>query len=98
MLGATLDLSPLQRLLSPLNGGLEAAQGLLAVAAAAPRLDVPTEGAGGEGGGSPSLWMLTTYLDDTLRISRDNEGHAFVLLNVRAHVYVQCIVYCHALA
>ena len=27
-----------------------------------------------------SLWMLTTYLDDTLRISRDDSGCVFVML------------------
>ncbi len=27
-----------------------------------------------------SLWMLTTYLDDTLRISRDDNGGVFVML------------------
>ena len=27
-----------------------------------------------------SMWMLTTYLDDTLRISRDDSGRVFVML------------------
>jgi hypothetical protein len=27
-----------------------------------------------------SMWMLTTYLDDTLRVSRDDSGRVFVLL------------------
>ena len=31
-----------------------------------------------------SLWMLTTYLDDNLRISRDDEGRVFVMLKVRS--------------
>lgn len=27
-----------------------------------------------------SMWLLTTYLDDSLRISRDDGGRVFVLL------------------
>lgn len=34
-----------------------------------------------------SLWMLTTYLDDTLRVSRDDEGRVFVMLKVGAGMW-----------
>jgi hypothetical protein len=27
-----------------------------------------------------ALWLLTTYLDDTLRISRDGNGRVFVMV------------------
>ncbi len=35
---------------------------------------------GGQVGDRASMWLLTTYLDDTLRISRDDNGRCFVML------------------
>jgi len=73
VMGQTLDLSPLQRLVAaPFNGGVQAAQALMA-RAAAPELPVAPADA-------TSVWMLTTYLDDTLRVTRDDGGKVYVLL------------------
>ncbi|GIL78999.1 hypothetical protein Vretifemale_8406, partial [Volvox reticuliferus] len=84
VLGATLDLTPLKKLLEPINSGLEAAQDLLGRAVAPEFLvdsvPVPPGMSRGAVQDVASLWMLTTYLDDTLRISRDDEGRVFVML------------------
>ncbi|GIL93784.1 hypothetical protein Vretimale_70, partial [Volvox reticuliferus] len=84
VLGATLDLTPLKKLLEPINSGLEAAQDIVN-RAVAPEVDVdsvpvPPGLTRGSVVSATSLWMLTTYLDDTLRISRDDEGRVFVML------------------
>ncbi|GIL63818.1 hypothetical protein Vafri_17794 [Volvox africanus] len=84
VLGATLDLTPLRKLLEPINSGLEAAQDLLGRAVAPEfsmdSVPVPPGISRGALRDVTSLWMLTTYLDDTLRISRDDEGRVFVML------------------
>eukprot|EP00198_Chlamydomonas_reinhardtii_P009628 XP_001698965.1 plastid lipid associated protein [Chlamydomonas reinhardtii] len=74
VLGATLDLGPLRRLVEPINNGLEAAQDLMN------RVTAPELPLGPSMSSAASLWMLTTYLDDNLRISRDDEGRVFVML------------------
>ncbi|GFR42709.1 hypothetical protein Agub_g3632 [Astrephomene gubernaculifera] len=85
VLGARLDLSPLRRMLvQPINSGIEAAQGFLG-RAVSPELSLdsmplPPGVTHGSVSDAASLWMLTTYLDDTLRISRDDEGRVFVML------------------
>jgi hypothetical protein len=68
LLGQTLDLAPLRGALAPaeaaLSGLLGAAGGLLE---RAPDLSFPLPGAAD---GRGETWLLTTYLDDGLRISR----------------------------
>ncbi|GFH08647.1 plastid lipid associated protein [Haematococcus lacustris] len=72
VLGAAVDLTPLKRLIQdPLASGLGTARALLG--AVAPQ-------AASQVGDATSLWMLTTYLDDSLRISRDDNGAVFVML------------------
>lgn len=72
VLGTKIDLSPLRQLIEPVNSGIETAQNLLN-RAVSPEFGVePSE--------MTSLWMLTTYLDDTLRISRDDSGTLFIML------------------
>ncbi|EFJ52992.1 hypothetical protein VOLCADRAFT_46017, partial [Volvox carteri f. nagariensis] len=83
LLGATLDLTPLRKLLEPINSGLES----IVSRAVAPEISmdsvpVPPGLTRGSVSEAASLWMLTTYLDDTLRISRDDEGRVFVMLKV----------------
>ncbi|KAG2493005.1 hypothetical protein HYH03_008669 [Edaphochlamys debaryana] len=84
VLGARLDMTPVKRLLEPINSGLEAAQGLLGRAVSPEfglgQVPTPPGFAPGLVTEATSLWMLTTYLDDTLRISRDDEGRVFVML------------------
>lgn len=58
--------------IAPVQSGLSTATDLLR-RAASPELDLPAV----EGN---ALWMLTTYLDDTIRISRDDAGSMFVML------------------
>ena len=58
--------------MAPVQSGLEQAQELLR-RAASPELELPAVEAN-------ALWMMTTYLDDTLRISRDDAGATFVML------------------
>lgn len=89
VLGTRIDLTPLRTLvLNPVNSGIAAAQGLFK-SAVSPEFAVerPLPGAGmgvggvnGSGQESPALWMLTTYLDESLRISRDDSGRVFVML------------------
>ncbi|KXZ43989.1 hypothetical protein GPECTOR_76g812 [Gonium pectorale] len=84
LLGASLDLAPLRRLLAPINSGIEAAQGLLN-RAVSPELDLdslplPPSVSPGAVSDAASVWMLTTYLDDNLRVSRDDEGRVFIML------------------
>eukprot|EP00198_Chlamydomonas_reinhardtii_P009631 XP_001698968.1 plastid lipid associated protein [Chlamydomonas reinhardtii] len=92
VLGATLDLGPLRRLVEPINSGLEvrvggrreAAQDLLGRAVSpefgVSQVPMPPGISPGALSSAASLWMLTTYLDDNLRISRDDEGRVFVML------------------
>ncbi|KXZ51877.1 hypothetical protein GPECTOR_11g312 [Gonium pectorale] len=84
LMGASLDLAPLRRLLAPINSGIEAAQGLLN-RATSPELDLdslplPPGVSPGAVSDAASVWMLTTYLDDNLRISRDDDGRVFIML------------------
>eukprot|EP00798_Chlamydomonas_sp_ICE-L_P031975 gene31975-33901_t len=73
ILGNVIDLSPLKSLIvDPVNAGIDTAKGLLQQAVS-PRFEI-------EPNAMTSLWMLTTYLDDTLRISRDDSGRVFVML------------------
>lgn len=58
--------------IAPVQSGLSTATDLLR-RAASPELALPAV----EGN---ALWMLTTYLDDTIRISRDDAGSMFVML------------------
>lgn len=72
VLGTTIDLTPLHALLEPVNAGLGAAQGLLQQAVS-PHFNV-------EPSDLTSLYMMTTYLDGSLRISRDDTGRVFIML------------------
>uniref|UniRef100_A0A7S0R2S3 LysM domain-containing protein n=1 Tax=Chlamydomonas leiostraca TaxID=1034604 RepID=A0A7S0R2S3_9CHLO len=73
VLGTTIDLTPLKRMIvDPVNTGLEAAQALVQ-RAVTPEFALEVSEAA-------SLWMLTTYLDETVRISRDDSGRVFVML------------------
>lgn len=73
VLGQTLDLSPLRALVAaPVNAGIDTARALVGAAVA------PAIGMGAAE--AASLWMLTTYLDDSLRVSRDDAGKVFVLI------------------
>lgn len=77
VLGQPLDLSPLQNfIVRPVNAGIETAQGLVN-RIISPELPVAAMD-------MTSMWMLTTYLDDTMRISRDDSGKLFVLLKEMA--------------
>ncbi|KAG1656535.1 hypothetical protein FOA52_005561 [Chlamydomonas sp. UWO 241] len=73
VLGQTIDLTPLRRfLIEPVQSGLGTATELMR-RAASPELMLPAFEAN-------SLFMLTTYLDDNLRVSRDDNGSLFVML------------------
>jgi hypothetical protein len=75
-LGQTLDLTPLAAALQPLDGPLRTlisqAGGLLS---GIPDLkfDIPRSQ-------QSSTWLLNTYLDDTLRITRGDLGSVFVMV------------------
>ena len=58
--------------LQTVQSGLDSAQNLLRMATS-PEFDLPAVEAN-------AMWMLTTYLDDTLRVSRDDQGATFVML------------------
>ena len=73
VLGQSIDLTPLRRLvLEPVQAGVEQAGEMLRWASS-PELDLPALEAG-------ELYMLTTYLDGSLRISRDDSGGMFIML------------------
>jgi len=73
VLGTSVDLTPLRELIvNPLNAGLETAQSVLQTALN-PEFEVQVSELA-------SSWMLTTYLDETVRISRDESGRLFVMM------------------
>jgi hypothetical protein len=61
-----------QYIVGPLEDGLSQANEMLEWASS-PEFKVPIKEPN-------SMWMMTTYLDDTLRISRDDEGATFIML------------------
>lgn len=75
VLGQTVDLDPLKRLLMPLEGPARSAIATVgSTLSNAPDLKFPIR--------SPapsSTWLLNTYLDDSLRVSRGDGGSIFVL-------------------
>jgi len=74
--GNSLDLTPFQdvadKLQSLLKPGIEQANKALETA---PVLDIPLDAQGGA-----ESWLLTTYLDEDLRIARGDAGSVFVLV------------------
>jgi len=72
IMGERVDLSPLQPLLRPLQ---EAGTSLIRLLSGQPPLKFPIRN-----GKASSSWLLTTYLDDELRISRGDGGSLFVLV------------------
>jgi hypothetical protein len=73
VLGQSIDLTPLRQwVVDPVQSGLGTATDLIRFAAS-PEVNLPAHDAN-------ELWMLTTYLDDTLRVSRDDKGGVFVML------------------
>eukprot|EP00873_Tetraselmis_striata_P010623 jgi/Tetstr1/430887/TSEL_020644.t1 len=68
VLGQTVDLRPVQRLMTPVNSALKSASRTVA-SVVAPELEfeVPT-------------YLLITYLDDNLRVSRDAGGGVYVMV------------------
>lgn len=76
VLGQTVDLDPLKRLLMPLEGPARSAIATVGTTLSrAPDLKFPIQ--------SPapsSTWLLNTYLDDNLRVSRGDGGSIFVLI------------------
>eukprot|EP00898_Chlorokybus_atmophyticus_P003034 jgi/Chlat1/3731/Chrsp259S03883 len=72
--GTQVDTGPLQVLASPLEALLD--QIINAVAYATP-ISVPIPSLFGS---APSGWLITTYLDDELRITRGDLGSLFVLV------------------
>jgi hypothetical protein len=84
VMGQQVDLAPLQAALQPLDGPvrslLESAGGLLA---GVPDLSFPITS---PTSGSSSTWLLNTYLDDDLRITRGDQGSVFVMMKDKASV------------
>ncbi|KAK9811509.1 hypothetical protein WJX72_005075 [[Myrmecia] bisecta] len=75
LLGQKIDLSPLRDALSPMNVAL---QRMRSVTTSALAPDLPAV----EGSTPPDVhaWLETTYLDDNLRVCRDEAGGVFVLV------------------
>ena len=93
LFGQTIDLSPLAAAAKPLqDAALSIAKAVSGQpplkfslpSVSLPGIDVFTSGGGsgssGEGSGSQQSWLLTTYLDEDLRISRGDGGGLFVLV------------------
>ena len=76
LLGQNLDLTPIKSVLQPLDGPLKSAVNQLGqLLAGIPDLKFPIDSP------APSAaWLLTTYLDKDLRISRGDGGSVFVLV------------------
>ncbi|CAK9275375.1 unnamed protein product [Sphagnum jensenii] len=71
VLGRTIDLTPIQGLLRPLQA---AAMSVARTISGQPPLKFPIQGNRAES------WLLTTFLDEDLRISRGDGGSVFVLV------------------
>jgi hypothetical protein len=71
VLGRTIDLTPIQGLLRPLQ---DAALSVARTISGQPPLKFPIQGNRAES------WLLTTFLDEDLRISRGDGGSVFVLV------------------
>lgn len=75
ILGQQIDLAPLQAVLQPVEGTLRSALGTLSgLLSQVPDLRIPVRSV------SASSWLLNTYLDGNLRISRGDGGSVFVLV------------------
>lgn len=78
--GADLDLGPLKAALAPAAGAAASAAAALASAAAGlPPLDFSIPTALGPLPLPSETWLLTTFLDDSLRIARGDGGSVFVM-------------------
>lgn len=82
ILGQNLDLTPVKSALQPLDGPLRSAVSQLGqILSGAPELKFPIQSP------APSTsWLLTTYLDKDLRISRGDGGSIFVLVKEEVEV------------
>lgn len=79
VMGQNVDLSPLQTALRPLDGPFRSTiQRVGSLLSEVPDLKVPISQ-----GSKTSTWLLTTYLDDDLRISRGDGGSVFILERVK---------------
>lgn len=75
LLGQQIDLAPLQAALQPVEGPLRSALGTLGgLLSQVPDLRIPVRNV------QASSWLLNTYLDDSLRITRGDGGSVFVLV------------------
>ncbi|KAI3435955.1 hypothetical protein D9Q98_002013 [Chlorella vulgaris] len=75
LMGQQVDLSPLQAVLQPVEGPLRSAvDSLSGLLRQVPDLRIPVNNV------QASSWLLTTYLDDSLRITRGDGGSVFVLV------------------
>lgn len=83
ILGQSIDLSPIKQLvMGPIQSGLGTVQSLLK-AATSPDISLPTSVSGPLGEpleDMTTLWMIATFLDDSLRISRDDSGSMYIFL------------------
>jgi hypothetical protein len=80
ILGQRVDLAPLQAALEPLDGPLRALVAQIGAAlAGVPDLRFPIPAAASKPGAA-ATWLLNTYLDADLRISRGDGGSVFVMV------------------
>lgn len=80
VLGTDVDLSPLKAALAPAADAAASAVSALASAAAGlPPLDFSIPTAVGPVPLPSETWLLTTFLDDTLRVARGDGGSVFVM-------------------
>lgn len=76
LLGQRVDLAPVQSALQPVEGPLRSALGTLGgLLSGLPDLRIPLSSTP-----TASSWLLNTYLDDSLRITRGDGGSVFVLV------------------
>ncbi|KAL4458619.1 hypothetical protein ABPG75_013484 [Micractinium tetrahymenae] len=76
LLGQQIDLTPVQSALQPVEGPLRSALGTLGgLLSGLPDLRIPLSSTP-----TASSWLLNTYLDDSLRITRGDGGSVFVLV------------------
>jgi hypothetical protein len=79
VLGQRVDLAPLRAALQPLDGPLRSAISQLgSLLSGAPDLTFPIPAAASKPGAA-STWLLNTYLDGDLRITRGDGGSVFVM-------------------